>query len=673
MNTIRLFERDDVSFNTNGIGNLTKHVISATVTEEVNGEFFMELTYPCNGNHYEELEIGKIIVTKAFPYGNPQAFRIARISLPIDGSVSITANHISYDLTKIVLKAPPIPQASTPDVSGSFPDSVTAMNWIKAENTIPSIRNFTFQEDIHITERLDMPVPMSVKAFLGGDADNSLLNMYGGEFIFDNFNVRHVASRGNDNGVTIRYGKNLTDFTQDVDCTETFTGLYPYYQSDQDGFIDGTVQYVLDEQGQKAYDYDEVQCLDCTSVDWTEEGYTNHTEEDGTKTWRGMPTRDMLTAYARKYIDKYGVNVGEESVTISFIELSKMSEYEHLKDLEKVELGDIVKVVYPMATLAVESECVKTEYDAVTDRYVSITLGERPQSFADTFVEASNSIADNAEQSQDLYIRFEKTAWGLESEVARAKGTENELSTKITQTETAIRTEAINRQNGDQSVLEQTASQIQSEVTRATESEGSLSSRITQNATSISSKVSQTDYNGKTIASLINQTADSVKIKANHVELDGNVVMKNDLVDGSTRISGSNIKTGKINASYIDADDIVVSKLHSTASSGTGDVYIENGKIYNSKTGHAVHISGNVGFTGSTAIGDTLWLGYSAPSHAATGLTIYTAPNIDAPGLVTNKNRIQIQTEWTGSSLNFYAGGTLVATLPNHFTGSTSS
>lgn len=403
MNSIRLFERDATNFTTNGIANLTKDAINPKVTEEINGEFILEMEYPVTGIHYDEIYNDRIIVSKSSPYGTPQAFRIYQISLPMNGQVSIVANHISYDLSKIVLKAPPLPQASTPDVPGSFNGVQAAMRWINSANTLPAISNFTFSTTLTDTARLDMPIPMSVKAFLGGDADNSLLNMYGGEFIFDNFDVRLVKSRGEDKGVAIRYGKNMTDMTQDEDYSKIFTGVYPYYQSNQDGFIDGAVQYVLNEQGQKAYSYDYIGILDCSSVDWTAEGYHNHTDDQGKQEWIGMPTRAMLETYAKKYLEESDPSIPSMNLSVSFIELSKMSGFEGLESFEKVSLGDIVKIVYPTMTATIKSECIKTVYDAKTDMFESIELGDTLAMLSDSMSSAL-SVSSNASNKIDRSI-----------------------------------------------------------------------------------------------------------------------------------------------------------------------------------------------------------------------------------------------------------------------------
>ena len=420
MNSIRLFDRDATDFTTNGIANLTRDAIDPTVIEEINGEFLFEMDYPITGVHYDEIYTDRIIVSKSSPYGKPQAFRIVQISLPINGQVSITANHISYDLCKIVLKAPPLPQVTTPDVPGSFNGVQEAMAWIKPANTLPGITNFTFETTLTNTDRLDMPIPMSVKAFLGGSSDNSILNMYGGEFIFDNFSVKLVENRGEDKGVAIRYGKNMTDMTQDEDTADVFTGVYPYYQSDQDGFMDGAVQYVLNEQGQKAYDHDLIGILDCSSVDWTKLGYHNKTDDKGKQTWEGMPTKAMLEEYARTYLEENDPSIPNMNLTVSFVELSKMSGYENMESFEKVSLGDTVKVVYPTMSATIKSECIKTTYNAKTDMFDSIELGDTLAMLSDSMSSAlsvSSSTSNKVDKSVTLINENNQAVIALQNEI----------------------------------------------------------------------------------------------------------------------------------------------------------------------------------------------------------------------------------------------------------------
>lgn len=386
MNSIRLFDSDSEEFLTNGKGNLTKYAIKPIVHNEVNGEYTLEFDYPCLAPHYNDILNRDIIVTKVDPYSKPQAFRVLHKTTPIDGNVTFLANHISYDLSGKILKAPPLPQASTPDVPGNFSSCKNAFSYMSNKNNvIGDLGKFTFKTDIENSSRLDMPTPMSIRSFLGSSSENSIISFYGGELYFDNFTVHHMVQIGTDSGVVVRYGKNMTDFNQVSDSSGVATGVYPYYYQENDGFIDGDVQYVLDDNGNKAFSYDKIMTLDCSSINWEDEGYSGYT---------GMPTKDMLNAYAKKYIKENAIGINKESTTISFKELAKVSGGESIiHDLEKVHLGDWVTVLYPNVNISLKAECVATDYNAATDTYESLTLGDPMETLSGSMVDNFFSVS----------------------------------------------------------------------------------------------------------------------------------------------------------------------------------------------------------------------------------------------------------------------------------------
>ena len=94
-NLIRLFEASDDNFLSNGIGCLAD-AISCIVTECRNGQFELEMTYPITGIRYSDIKLRSIIVAKSTPYSKAQPFRVYSITRPIDGVVTINAEHISY-------------------------------------------------------------------------------------------------------------------------------------------------------------------------------------------------------------------------------------------------------------------------------------------------------------------------------------------------------------------------------------------------------------------------------------------------------------------------------------------------------------------------------------------------------------------------------------------------
>lgn len=95
-----LFPSDATTFTTQGLGALTD-AISCTVTEERNGVYELEMQYPANGIHAKDISTRSIITAIPSPYRDPQPFRVYQIDTPIDGVVTIYAQHISYDLSGI--------------------------------------------------------------------------------------------------------------------------------------------------------------------------------------------------------------------------------------------------------------------------------------------------------------------------------------------------------------------------------------------------------------------------------------------------------------------------------------------------------------------------------------------------------------------------------------------
>ena len=95
-----LYPANSTSFTTFGLGALTD-TLSCEVTEERNGVFECILKYPITGQHYKLIAKERIIKAKPNDTGEPQAFRIYRMTKPLDGVVTVYGQHISYDLANV--------------------------------------------------------------------------------------------------------------------------------------------------------------------------------------------------------------------------------------------------------------------------------------------------------------------------------------------------------------------------------------------------------------------------------------------------------------------------------------------------------------------------------------------------------------------------------------------
>lgn len=353
---ITLYSSEETEFVTNGLGSLSE-AKSCVVTEEANGGFELEMVYPITGRRYKDLNVRNIIFAKPNPVDQPQPFRIYEISRPMNGMVTFYASHISYDLSGYPVKP------------FTAENAVEAMAGLK-ENSVLE-HPFDFWTDKDVDTKFTLPIPYSTRGILAG-VQGSILDTYLGEYKFDRFSVRLYKNRGSNRGVTIRYGKNLTDFQQEEKISNVYTGVYPYWQD-----LYGEVLVELPEkivQAEGTYDFVNIMMLDL-SYDFEEQ-----------------PTEEQLREKAQKYVTNNKVGTPSVSLKVSFTQLEQTEEYKHLTLLERVELFDTVTVEFPEMNVSSTSKISKTVYDVLAGRYSSVTVGEIRASISETIVSQDQAI-----------------------------------------------------------------------------------------------------------------------------------------------------------------------------------------------------------------------------------------------------------------------------------------
>ena len=309
------------------LANLTD-CLSCEVTEERNGSFECILTYPVSGIAFSSISRDRVILAKPNHSMEDQFFRIYRITKPLNGVISVYAQHISYDLSDKYVMPFKLTKASP----------VTVMTKL-FENS-----GYTFSTDYSSGKDFSVDVPKSVRACLGG-SEGSMLSLWHGEFTFDNFNVRLNTHRGSDNGVSIRYGKNLTDLNYDEDNTTLYTQVLPYAVRD-------AVTYTLKAETIPVAS-DQMSRKKTLIVDLSSE-FDNDEEISETK----------LKAKADEYITNNAVGTLVPSISVSF---EPFTSYD--SDLDSVSLCDTVSIEYEdygiQAKVAQESYRISNVFCAI--------------------------------------------------------------------------------------------------------------------------------------------------------------------------------------------------------------------------------------------------------------------------------------------------------------------
>lgn len=379
---IILYDHDEEAFTSNGLGALPD-AASCTVTEERNGGYEVEMEYPLTGRHFSDIQKRRILYVKPNPYDDPQPFRIYSITKPINGIVTVHAAHLSYDTSGSIVKLFPADAGS----------ASAAMSYLK-NFSVPSTP-FTFFTNVGKSGTMSVPKPSSIRSLLGG-SDGSILDTFGGEYLFDKWNISLLESRGSNRGVTIRYGKNMTDLEQEENDTDFYTGVYPFWYSEsEDGGLvtlsanDG----IVNAPGN--YDFVKIMPLDLSSEDFSKET----TDSEGYTTTIEKPTEAELLAAAQKYIANNKIGIPKVSLDVSFVMLAQTEEYKDFARLETVKLCDTVTVEFEKLGVKTTAKCIKTVYNVLTDKYDSIELGEPKSSLAETVSNQGTLIEEASDKS----------------------------------------------------------------------------------------------------------------------------------------------------------------------------------------------------------------------------------------------------------------------------------
>lgn len=358
-----LYASTETGFTTNGLGRLTD-IIECLVTEERNGGYECEFKYPISGIHYADIDEGCFIACTHDDDGDLQPFRIYRRSAPLNGIVTFNARHLSYDLSHVILN---------PFTADSVQDTLSGIG-SNSINTNP----FTFSSDKTTLAPFALETPASVRSIMGG-VEGSILDIYGGEWEFDKYNVYLRANRGANSGVTIRYGKNLLDLNQTRDVGGIYNSIVPFWRQEVDG-VDTLI--TLPEHMVTAA------------------GVTNPVPVvmDFTMEFQEQPTENELRTFAENYLTVNEPWVPPETLTVDFVALWQTLDYKDVANLLKLRLCDTVAVYYPaLGVTAHDIKVIKTVYDVLADRYYKIELGKPQATFAQVL---TNNIDKSIKDAQ---------------------------------------------------------------------------------------------------------------------------------------------------------------------------------------------------------------------------------------------------------------------------------
>lgn len=336
-----LYEANETAFRTQGLGSLAD-AISVSVSRVVNGKDELTMVYPSTGVRYSDLASDCIIYAQPEYRKDPQPYQIYQITKPLNGMITVYARHVGSQ------RAAYIPV--TPFTAGS-----AAEVFVNLPNHLVEQNPFTFSTTKTTTANFKLTRPASLGKVLGG-MEGSILDVFGGEYEFDKYEIKLLTRRGRDSGVTLRYGKNITDIEQSEDFGSIITGVVPYWEG-----MDGTVVKLPEN-------VIEGQCADTYS-------FRRTIVKDFSESFDEQPTVAQLRAEATAYVANNNIGLPTLNLKVSFEHLAQYTGYENLQLLETLNLGDTVSIYYEPLGISATARIVKTNYDCLNEKYVSVQIG----------------------------------------------------------------------------------------------------------------------------------------------------------------------------------------------------------------------------------------------------------------------------------------------------------
>ena len=339
---IKLFSSTDKLFSTNG----DKVIIPlrAKIHKEDNGSFYLDLD--ADLSYVNDLTANRIIVAPT-PQGE-QAFRITNVE-QTRKKISLKAYHVFYDTKNYLIKDSYIVNEDCNyalDHLNSATDNESPFTTISDITTLNSYR--CVRKSLY-------------------EAIQTIIERWGGHLVRNNFTIGIRANIGQDNGVTVRYAKNLKEINVEYNWDNVCTKLMPV---GKDGLLLDELYVYSDTQ------YD-IPYTKCVSFDQSSIEEDNYSDEDA----YNQALINDLFSQAQNYVNQNCV--------------PKVN-YKLKANLEKItDIGDTVQVEDERLGLTLLTNVIAYDYDCILNKYIELEFGNFEQKLSGLV----NSITTQTQQA----------------------------------------------------------------------------------------------------------------------------------------------------------------------------------------------------------------------------------------------------------------------------------
>ena len=372
-----LYNANETNFEHLGVSVLSD-ASKCYVSREKNGIYIFEFDYPVNGKNVDKIKEGMYIKSDAGYRTKNQRFIVSKIT-KTQNEFKIYCQHISQVKTTM--------NAIRPNITVTGSAMMALSTW--RDNLLDSRDEFFVNSDITTVNSTTWKVENieNARDALGGKA-GSILDIWGGEYEFDNLNITLHKSMGIDNPTIIAYGKNLLDLEQEQSILETYTSVFPFKKYTDDNNREQLItlpEILLDSTHLNKFTHRRILKVDFSSDE-------------------NIKTVEQLRSKAKNYIKSNNVGVPKTNLKINYQDLSKVEGVFDNPALEKIDLCDRLKVYYnELGIMNENAKVVKVVWDVILEENHEIEVGDSRSSFTDS---TSAKIESLQVQNDSLLARI---------------------------------------------------------------------------------------------------------------------------------------------------------------------------------------------------------------------------------------------------------------------------
>lgn len=371
---IQIYSPENKDYEQNG--DMTLFPEEAEIHVILNGEWTATIEHPIDEEGRWKYITDNAVV-KMPSFNGEQLFRIQNKDKSDSG--------VSADLTPIFLDAKE--DCFLVDVRPTEKNGQQALDIMTAPN-----KRYTAKSDIKKTTTAYYQTKNLIEAINGND-DNAFTKRWGGEILYNNYEVIVNERVGADRGVHVVYGKNIVKdgFSETIDMTDVVTRIVPKAYNGY--MIEGEAPWVdspiIDKYPTVHYGvitFDDVKMR------------ADASEDDEANGVIVCDTQEQLEkALTDKCIEQFDAGVDKPSITIEVnMELLQNTElYDDVKELETVSLGDTAHCSHSKLEIVTDARAIELTWDAVRNKVTSVKLGD----FQYNFLNNVSSVMSRVEQA----------------------------------------------------------------------------------------------------------------------------------------------------------------------------------------------------------------------------------------------------------------------------------